>query len=95
MASDFSLQNAASDYLGAEGSQEMCAAYDDLLWRICTASPEELRRFATQIWNEPCSSLPVPLLVTVWRLAGLESPDDPDAMRNAIGLGVSLTIQTR
>jgi hypothetical protein len=85
MPPDSSLQAAAANYLATEGPQEKAGAYDNLLWRISTASPEELQEFAAQIWDEPYFSLPVPLLVTVWRLVGLESPDDPDMMRNAIG----------
>ena len=63
---------------------EFHAAYDHCLWTIVTSSGNELAEFADYLWEEPYTDLPVPLIVAIYRLAGLESKDNPDQMQTTV-----------
>lgn len=63
--------------------------YDQCLWFIVTSSKEELRQFAELLRSDPYQTLPPPLMVTVFRLLGLESADEPALLEVSLN-GISL-----
>jgi hypothetical protein len=70
--------------MGAESeAHEFASAYDDCLWRVATASREDLAELIAGAWSV-YNNLPVPLLVVAARLYGAESAGDPAAVEAAL-----------
>jgi hypothetical protein len=70
-------------------AQQRYSAYDEFLWAVLTATPEELAAFAKLLFDQPYIDLPPPLQVAVFRLVGLEFPDDADKLQLA-NTGISM-----
>jgi hypothetical protein len=69
--------------------QHLYSAYDEFLWVVLTAPREELAAFAKLLFEPPYIDLPPPLQVTVFRLVGLEAPDEVDILQLA-NTGISM-----
>jgi hypothetical protein len=57
--------------------------YDDFLWFIVNSSREELLWIAKVLFKDPYSNLPAALRVTIFRIVGLESDGDLEALKMA------------
>jgi hypothetical protein len=70
-------------------AQQLFSTYDEFLWEVLTAPPEELAAFAKLLFDRPYIDLPAPLQVAVFRLVGLEYPDDVEKLQLA-DTGISM-----
>ncbi len=90
-------EHVSEDPIGRVGTERGCSpdreryhqAYDQLLWLVATAPREDLTDFAALFHEAPYANLPAPIQVTLFRLVGLEYPEDLEKLRFAEA-GVSL-----
>lgn len=73
-----SLEEAAQQLLRVKSGdvEEFSRAHDAALWAAVTASRDELLSFGEKLFCDPHMTLPIPLQVVVFRLIGLEFPND-------------------
>lgn len=79
----------AAGQINVADAQEMYSAYDEFLWAVLTAPREELAAFAKLLFDRPYIDLPPPLQVAVFRLVGLEFPDEVEKLQLA-NTGISM-----
>ncbi|MEM4725186.1 MAG: hypothetical protein QXP01_09260 [Candidatus Hadarchaeum sp.] len=79
----------AAGQMNVADVQQAYSAYDEFLWAVLTAPREELAAFAKLLFDRPYMDLPPPLQVVVFRLVGLEFPNDIEKLQLA-NTGISM-----